>query len=63
MIIDFLKFSFDEFDDDRNGKLDFEEFEKIFANFIATAGSTMIKLFDRNEDGIIDKAETNKVRF
>ncbi|CAG5114427.1 Oidioi.mRNA.OKI2018_I69.chrUn_7.g17242.t1.cds [Oikopleura dioica] len=61
LIIDFLKFSFDEFDDDRNGKLDFEKFEKIFANFIATAGSTMIKIFDRNEDGIIDKAETNKI--
>ncbi|CAG5102733.1 Oidioi.mRNA.OKI2018_I69.chr1.g442.t1.cds [Oikopleura dioica] len=57
LMTDFLQFSFDKFDADWNGELDFQEFEKIFANFIATTGSTMIKLFDKNGNGILDKAE------
>lgn len=59
---DFLQFSFDKFDADWNGELDFQEFEKIFANFIATTGSTMIKLFDKNGNGILDKAEIIQVK-
>ncbi|CBY07298.1 unnamed protein product [Oikopleura dioica] len=57
LMTDFLQFSFDKFDEDGNDELSFMEFEKIFANFIATSGSTMIKVFDKNGNGLLDKAE------
>jgi len=60
---DFLQFSFDKFDEDGNDELSFMEFEKIFANFIATSGSTMIKVFDKNGNGLLDKAEIVQVRL
>ena len=63
LMTDFLQFSFDKFDEDGNNELSFDEFEKIFANFIATSGSTMIKLFDKNGNGLLDKAEIVQVKF
>jgi len=59
----YISMHFQYFDMNRDGRLNPEEFRRAWAGFYSTVGSTIVDMFDRNHNDMIDSYEMHDFEY